>query len=372
MNTRREAMQALACLPLVLRAGPVPPHETAPRARRGFACALGESADARGLPPARRAGAHLALALGGSERPSAASMLAVSGSADAQWVELPALDRGGVEDGPLAERIRAAASVALIEGPMLDWLITLWPARRSSAVLRAIAECAATGGRVTCRGSTAFLIAGGGVARGPARDEVGEARLRACNPRDEGEPGLTPGLFLGGDWILDTQIRAQGSLLRLLSCLIEAHLDEGLLLLPRSVLCCDLETRSWTAHGDDPLLHVDLTRARRLSSSVQGVRLSVMAAGDGWSLRERALFSSGTPTGFAAPTHVAHTGDALAAEILQATPQQRREWRDRRMRVDLARVDATRVFSGPGALGARAHALALNVALERGRWGELG
>jgi len=372
MSTRREALRALACLPLLLRGAFAAVNEGAPRAQRGFACALGELADARGLPAARRDGEHLALALAGSEKPAAEALLALCGAADAHWLELSPLDRGGVEDGPLAERIRTAASVALIEGPMLDWLVTLWPARRSSAVLRAIAECAATGGRVVGRGSTSFLIGGGCVARGATRDAIGEARLRAANPREQGEATPTPGLYLGGEWLLDTATRAQGSALRLLSCLIEAHLHSGLLLAPRSIVACDLESREWSALGEDALLHLDLSRARRLSASIEGLRLSVMAAGDSWSRGARALRSSAAAAPFAAPRAAEVVEDALALEVLREAPVERREWRDSRARVALARTSDTRLFAGPGSAGLRAHALALDVALARGRWGELG
>lgn len=374
MSTRREALRSLACLPLLLRgdwhsAASPPDSGGGAQGQFGFACALGEQADARDLPAPRRRGEHLVLALAGTARPSGEDLLRCVGAPDAQWLELSHLDRGGVEDGPLAERLRLAASVSLIEGPMLDWLITLWPARRSSAVLHALSECAAGGGRVSGRGSTAFLIAAGGVARGPSREASGESRLRSTNPREHGEPRLTPGLCLGGAWILDTHARAGGSALRLLSCLIEAHLDEGVLLGPRSLLCCDLETRAWTALGSDPLLHLDLKRSRRLPHSVEGARLSVLAAGDGWSRRERRLFSPAQPAACAAQDGAggAQVADALAMEQLLAAPQASRSWRDARLRVELACDDSTRVLAG-----ARAHRMRWSVALEHGSWGELG
>lgn len=373
MTTRREALGALVCLPLALRAKCLDMHgESAGRPGRGFACALGEGADAGLLPVPRRQGEHLALALAGTPRPPASALDRLVGAADPVWVELSPKEREGVDDGPLAERIRAAAGLTLIEGDVLDWLVTLWPARRSSAVLLAIAECAYTGGRVVGRGSTAFLVAAGGVVRGATREATGESRLRATNPREDGEPRLCAGLGLCGDLFVDTQTRANDSALRLLSCLIEAHENEAILLGPRSILCCDLELRSWSALGNAPLLYMDLSRSRRLAESIEGARLSVMAAGDGWSHRERALSSSGEQCEFAEASSQVRDGDGLTHEALTSAPATRRSWNDARARVELAQTFNSRACSGPSAASARAHALAWSVALARGRWGEIG
>src|SRR5688572_16323355 len=180
MPTRRGILQGILCLPFASR-GLMQGSSSDPS--RGLACALGEEADANLLGPARRGGESLALALARTARPSAEELRRLTGDAKTSWVELSPLDRGGVDDGPLAERIRTAASVSLIEGTLIDWLVTLWPARRSSAVLEALIECAHTGGRLIGRGSTALLLSAGGVVRGPTRETAGESRLRLANPR---------------------------------------------------------------------------------------------------------------------------------------------------------------------------------------------
>src|SRR5690349_3205869 len=149
MPTRRGLLQALACLPFTARVALAAGGSLAERgafafeerrAIRGFACALGEDADAAGLPAARREGEFLALALAGTARPDPEKLRELTGSAQAAWLELSPNDRAGADDGPLAERIRTAASVTLIEGELFDWLVALWPARQSSAVLGALAE----------------------------------------------------------------------------------------------------------------------------------------------------------------------------------------------------------------------------------------
>jgi hypothetical protein len=210
MTTRREALRTLACLPLALHGGVLAAaavRQEAASGMRGFACALGELADARGLPPARRTGEHLALALPGSARSSAADLGAIAGFADAVWIELPELDRGGIDDGPLAQRIRAASSVALIDGPLIEWLSTLWPARRRSAILPALQECAASGGRLIGRGSSTFVAGAGCVGRGPTREAIGEVRLHVKNPRKLGQSQSCRGLGLGGS-LSSTRTRA--------------------------------------------------------------------------------------------------------------------------------------------------------------------
>ena len=338
---------------------------------RGLACAVGEDADASLLPAAHRPGEFLALALAGTERPTPERLRELTGSPDATWVELQPTDRGEVDDGPLAERIRTAASVALIEGNVMDWLVTLWPARRSSAVLRALGECAWTGGRVIGRGSTAMLVAAGGVVRGPTFDSPGESKLRLTNPRESGEARLTQGLRLCGDFFVDTQARSNGSLLRLLSTMIEGHEDLGVVLGARSALCCDLETHTWTSLGADPLIALDLSGSRRLAESVADAQLSVLAAGDGWLARERKFFSAGNATEFA-EAEKSNAADGLGLQRLLAPPLVSRTSSNSRMRVELRRGPDSVAFSGPASTPARAQRMRLSVALERGRWGELG
>ncbi len=288
------------------------------------------------------------------------------------WVELSPADRGGVDDGPLAERIRTAASVSLIEGKVLDWLVTLWPARRRSAVLQALGECAYTGGRVIGRGSTAFLVAGGGVVNGPTHDAIGESRLRLTDPHASGQQRMAVGLGLCGDFLVDTQARANGSLLRLLSTMFEQHVDHGVFLGAGSALSCDLETKAWVALGPDALLYVDLSGSRRESRSIEGARLSTLCAGDGWSRRERGLFSTGVAANFGASAEEVRVADALLANALCAPPSARKIWRDDRARVELRQDFDSRAFSGLGAAPARGQRLRLDVSLERGRFGELG
>ena len=369
----------MLCLPFATRAwsAGAPPAapgegEGRPQLGRGFACALGESADATLLPPARRVGLSLALALAGSARPAAEQLRELTGSRDAEWIELSPADRGGVDDGPLAERIRTAGNVTLIEGDVLDWLVTLWPARRSSAVLRALAECALTGGRLIGRGSTAMLVASGGVVRGATRDTPGEARLRSKNPRESGEPRLTQGLRLCGDFFVDTQIRSSGSVLRLLSTLIENHQDLGLYLGQRSVLCGDLETRGWTALGPDPLIALDVSRSLRRAESISSAHVSVLAAGDGWRASERRWFCSGATATFGAAQAKPVDGDGLLAANLRAPPLESRTSIDDRARVELRRAGDSLAFSGPGDAPARGQRMILDVELKRGSWGELG
>ncbi len=379
MPTRRGVLQALICLPLAARrvfaddpAKRAIDDEGVSHSGRGLACALGEDADASGLPPARRDGESIALALSGTPRPAAERLRELTGSVQTTWVELSALDRASVDDGALAEKIRTAASVSLIEGNVLDWLNTLWPAHRGSAVLGALNECAATGGRVIGRGSTAMLLAAGGVVRGPTRDEAGESRPRLSNPRESGEPRLTQGLRLCGDFFIDTQARSAGSVLRLLSTLIEGHDDHGVYLGARSALCCDLETRSWVALGQDPLIVVDLTSSRRLAESIEGAHISVLTAKDGWRARERRLFSTGASVEFGVAAKETSDVDGLLARNLLATPSESRSWRDARARVNLRQGTDSLAFTGPNDAPARAQRMLLDVALEHGRWGELG
>ncbi len=378
MPTRRELLQGLVCLPLAAQlaldsGAPRAPAKDADSGRpgRGYACALGEDADATLLPASRRVGEHLALALSGTAKPAADVLAKQSGSADAAWIELSPADRGGVDDGPLAERIRTAASVSLIEGGVLDWLVTLWPARRRSAVLQAIGECAYTGGRVIGRGSTAFLVAGGGVVNGPTHDAIGESRLRLTDPHASGQQRMAVGLGLCGDFLVDTQARANGSLLRLLSTMFEQHVDHGVFLGAGSALCGDLETKAWVALGPEALLYLDLSGSRRESRSIEGARLSTLCAGDGWSRRERGLFSTGEAANFGASAEEVRVADALLANALCAPPSARKIWRDDRARVELRQDFDSRAFSGPGAAQARGQRLRLDVALERGRFGEL-
>ncbi|HTF91042.1 MAG TPA: hypothetical protein VK843_21685 [Planctomycetota bacterium] len=368
MPSRRSLLQGLVCLPFAARGW----SQTPLRPGRGYACALGEDADASLLPHARRDGESLAIALAATPRPSPEILRKLTGTEAPSWVELSPQDRGGVDDGPLAERIRTAASVTLIEGEVIDWLVTLWPARRSSAVLEALAECALTGGRLIGRGSTAILVAAGGVVRGPTREARGESRLRLVNPRESGEPRLTQGLHLCGNFYIDTRARSSGSLLRLLSTLIENHEDRGVMLGDRSVLCCDLEERVWTALGAGPLLVLELLGSRRLSESIQDAELSVLSNGDGRRALDRRMFSTGAPIEFGAAAAEAADADGLLAANLVAPPLVSRSWRNDRMRVALLRATQSSACSGPEDGAPRSQRMVLNVALERGRWGELG
>jgi hypothetical protein len=358
----------MLCLPLAARGLRGDEHG---RPGRGHACALGEDASAALLPEPRRKGESLTLALAGTPRPAAEKLRELTGSSDSVWLELSPLDRGGVDDGPLAERIRTAASVTLIEGKLLDWLVTLWPARRNSAVLGALAECAYTGGRLIGRGSTAILVAAGGVVRGPTRDEPGESRVGLSNPRESGEARMAQGLHLCGDTFVDTQARSGGSLLRLLSTMIEHHEDHGVHLGARSSLCCDLETRSWVSLGADPLIALDLSGSRRLAERIEGAQISVLASGDGWRARDRSLFSSGEAIQFGAGEKVVDA-DGLSLSRLLGPPLESRISTNDRMRVELRQGTLSLAFTGPDGAAPRAQRLLLDVALARGRWGELG
>lgn len=364
-------MPLAARFPLDRESSGRPAIEDAGRPGRGFACALGEAADAILLPAPRRQGESIALALAGTEKPAPEELARLTGSSDSIWVELSPGDRGGVDDGPLAERLRTAASVSLIEGSVLEWLITLWPARRRSAVVGAITECSITGGRLIGRGSTAFLVAAGGVVRGATREGAGESRLRLENPREDGEALMANGLHLCGDFFVDTQARSNGSVLRLLSTLIEEHQDQGVHLGARSSLCCDLETRSWTVFGPDPLLVLDLRGSRRESRSLQGASLSTLAAGDGWRRLGRGLFSVGEAAPFGSAQDELHVADAFAAQSLRALPSTRQVWRDERARVELRQGLDSRAFTGPSDSPLRGQRMILDVTLEKGRWGEL-
>lgn len=368
MPTRRGILQALACLPLVGRSvfteGPRTPS-------RGLACALGEEADASLLPPARRDGESLALALSGTQRPAEARVRELTGAANSIWLEVPSAASGGIDDGPLARRVRAATSVTLVEGELMDWLMALWPARRRSAIGEALVECAVTGGRVIGRGATALLVASGGVARGPTHDEPGESRLRLENPRESGEPRLVHGLRLCDGFFVDTHARSGASLLRLLSTLIENHEEHGVLLGARSAVCCDLESRAWTALGAEPVVFLDLSEARRRAESVERARVSVLAAGDGWSTAERRLSGTGDAGSYGDPESVSGS-DGLSVAKLLAPPLVSRAASDARTRVLLRRGSDARVYMGPGNAPPRAHRMLLDVTLLRGRFGELG
>ncbi len=379
MATRRELLRALAPLTLLpllearLGAAPLrraPGGEALDSQRgRGIACALGEEADAADLPAPRRAGEHLALALSGTTPVADADRARVLGSAHCQWIEISLEDRGTVDDGPLAERIRTAASVTLVEAGVLDWLIALYPARRSSAVLHALVECAATGGRVIGRGSAAFLVAGGGVVLGATRDAVGESRLRQANPRKLGGVRLAHGLGLSGGMVLDTHGRARGDLLRLISVLVEWHCDEGVMLFPRSALCCDLELRRWRALGPDPLIALELRGSRRGLRTLERARLSVLAAGDGWSWLDRRLSSAGEPVEFGPAAAAVSLPEGLDCRRFLVAPARSRAWTHERASVEVSQVAASRAFAGPDGAAARGHGLDLCVELSRGSWG---
>ncbi|HUR27540.1 MAG TPA: hypothetical protein VM509_05090 [Planctomycetota bacterium] len=367
MPTRRGILQALACLPLASRG-----LFTQATPSRGLACALGERADASLLPPARREGESLALALFGSSRPAADELRDLTSAADSVWIELPSAEDKGADESPLIRRVRAAASVTLLDGALMDWLLTLWPPGRRSAISAALVECAVTGGRVIGRGAASLLVAAGGVARGPTNDEPGESRVRLANPRESGEPRLAHGLRLCEGLFVDTHARSGGSLLRLLSTLIENHEEHGMLLGARSVLCCDVETRDWSALGTDPVIFLDLSEARRRAESVERARLSVLAAGDGWRAEARRLSSTGAAASFGEAASPSSSSDGLSVAALLAPPLVSRVASDARTRVFLRQGSEARVFAGPEGAPTRAHHMLLDVTLLRGRFGELG
>lgn len=362
---------ALAALttPALGAEGLFPSAEERDFARRGFAIALGESADASDLPTGRRAGEHLALALSGTPRSSIADDARLYGSTQPQWIELSPLEREGVDDGPLAERIRVASSVCLVDGPLLDWLVTLYPARRRSAVLHALIENVVSGGRVIGRGATAALMFGGGVARGATRDSVGESRLRDANPREQAQPRWVTGLGLGEDLCLDTHARSSGRLLRLVSTLIEAHASRGAFLMPRAAIGVDLERREWRSLGADPLIWIELDRARRESRFVESARLSVLAAGEGWSRRDRrwTLAPRGGDFAPAEQRRVAEPSDV--AHVLES-PRERLELSGEDSVVVLREMSDTTLHS-TAADRPRPHRLGFDLRLLRGRFGEL-
>ena len=126
------------------------------------------------------------------------------------------------------------------------------------------------------------------------------------------------------------------------------------------------------ALGPDALLYVDLSGSRRESRSIEGARLSTLCAGDGWSRRERGLFSTGVAANFGASADETRVADALLGKSLCAPPSARQLWRDDLARVELRQDFDSRAFSGPGDSPARGQRLRLDVALERGRFGELG
>lgn len=338
-------------------------------ARRGHAIALGESADASELPLGRREGEHLALALSGTPRCATADEARVYGSAQPQWIELSPSERDGVDDGSLAERIRAAAGVCLVDGPLLEWLVTLYPARRRSAVLHALIENVVSGGRVIGRGATAALLFGGGVARGATRDGVGESRLRNANPREQAQPRWVAGLGLGEDLCLDTQVRAGGRWLRLFSTLIEAHASRGAFLLPHAAIGVDLERREWRSLGLDPLIWIDLDRARRESRFVESARVSVLAAGEGWSRRDRRWTLAPRADGFA-PAQRRRVDDAdHFAHVLEPARERLELIGEESVVVLRAMADTTLHATAGGQ--PRPHRLGCDLRLLHGRFGEL-
>ncbi len=375
MPSRRELLLGLAWGPILARcafAQTAAAGTSSSAPTRGFACALGEQADALRLPQPRRHGESIALALAGTPRTTDDDLAALTGRRDSTWIELSASELVGFDEGPLARRIRAAGSVCLMEGSVLQWLLALWPARRRSELRSALIECAESGGRLIGRGSTAFLVASGGVVRGPTADEPGESRLRASNPRNCGEPRLAQGLDLGGDFIVDTDARSNGSLLRLLSTLVDHHLDRGLQLGAHSAVSCDLESRAWTSLGTEPLLFIDLQGSRRGTRSIGDARISTLSAGDGWRRAERRLFSVGEACDFELESSEQSVPDALLSPALRAPPRVRQVLRDDRVRIELRRGTESAAFVGPGEHPARGFRMALDVTLARGNFGELG
>ncbi len=186
---------------------------------------------------------------------------------------------------PLAERARAARTLALSGSPSaVDWYECLAPSGESR-LLRALRSAHAAGATAVGRGRAGALL---GTWLVVAPDELERVER---NPRRVGRERMVAGLGLL-EWGL-VEAGEGATLRRAVVACIEERLRWAAYVPPRSALACDPSTGRAEVHGPDPVVVLDLRGARRMRNGLRDVRVSLLADGDTWDHADRSARLAG-------------------------------------------------------------------------------
>lgn len=197
------------------------------------------------------------------------------------------------DERALAADVRGAGLIGLWGGDQHDWYDVFWPHGNRSRLLGALVEAQRGGATVVGQGAAvAFLSAASAWDFSlPADPPV---RRPAAPPHDLERPVLAWNLGLQPWAAIDTETRSEGSAWDLIDLLVAERLRLGAYLESDAALVFDPAVPELRARGAGAVWLLDLRGARSDRHRILGARFSLLADGDGWSHRERAVRSDAT------------------------------------------------------------------------------
>ncbi len=254
-------------------------------AQAGPVVLLGEQAELASVPELAGAGEVGMLLLAGSGgSPPPIDARAYGGGASTRLLDLGPQSQPGREDLAALQR---APAIAFGPGSLPDWLAALRPSGKTGAALASVREAWSQGALVLGRGDGAALLSGAFVVDGPA-----ELHWSDRNPRARDRPLCATGLGFQPWFLLDTAERSSGRIERLLEALLGGDLDLALYLGARSAVVADTGRGRLIVRGTEPVILIDVSRARRDRRGFRGARWSFLGAGASWDVRRRTLESA--------------------------------------------------------------------------------
>jgi hypothetical protein len=217
---------------------------------------------------------------------------------------LPGVDRcitraslEDADDAQLAADVRAADVLVLRGGTFMGWYDSTFHERHRTELFHALLDRVRARKTIIAHGGAAAFLGAGTTL---PRSELDETPR---NPRRTQTQVPRAAMRLGPGALLDSDAWPEASPLRWLHSLWRTRMEVGLYLVGDVALDYQREAREVRVLGPGSVLLCDLARARYHKRRLEGARLSVLSAGEGWSFGYERLLprESGLQATAAAP-----------------------------------------------------------------------
>jgi hypothetical protein len=185
--------------------------------------------------------------------------------------------------------VRHARAVHLVGGEGLGWWRALFTRGKRNALQHALIDAQARGAALVGFGTGAEYLCANWLAPAGALEAAG---FRTRNPRRPGAKTdaevLIAGLGLAPGGLL---VRGDQALARALEVIHGQRAAAALILLGEIAWRYDPTTREVSLVGDGQALRIDARKARRGRSTLRELRVSLLAAGDRWTVKGEVLLA---------------------------------------------------------------------------------
>ncbi len=195
-----------------------------------------------------------------------------------------AADEWIADDAALTARLAKAERIDLASAAPPRWFEALYPKKSESRLMLALRERRRTGTPISAEGRAIGLLSGLALIR-PGERSTNDRQLK--NPRRSGELESFWGLGFFPWSLAVSAADLDASCAPIFATAFDRELRLAVFLPPKATLVADVQHSIATSRGSEAVLLFDLRGARRSRDWIQGMRWSVLNAGDSWNVKTR-------------------------------------------------------------------------------------